>query len=101
MSEPELIYGLHAVTAVLESGGRVHALWMLDIRHDDRLAKIASLAEKAGVKILRVPRTELDRLTEGARHQGVAAQAEGAELRDEGGLFPLLDRLQEPPFLLV
>ncbi|HEV2332889.1 MAG TPA: 23S rRNA (guanosine(2251)-2'-O)-methyltransferase RlmB [Gammaproteobacteria bacterium] len=101
MNEPELIYGLHAVTAVLESGGRVHALWMLDSRHDERLTKVASLAEKAGVKILRVPRAELDRLTEGARHQGVAAQAEGVELRDEGGLFPLLDRLQEPPFLLV
>ncbi|HEV2213254.1 MAG TPA: 23S rRNA (guanosine(2251)-2'-O)-methyltransferase RlmB [Gammaproteobacteria bacterium] len=101
MNEPELIYGLHAVTAVLESGGRVHALWMLDNRHDERLTKVASLAEKAGVKILRVPRAELDRLTEGARHQGVAAQAEGVELRDEGGLFPLLDRLQEPPFLLV
>lgn len=101
MNDPELIYGLHAVTAVLENGGRVHALWMLDSRHDDRLTKIASLAEKAGVKILRVPRAELDRITDGARHQGVAAQAEGAELRDEGGLMPLLDRLEEPPFLLV
>jgi len=101
MSEQELIYGLHAVSAVLESGGRVHALWMLDSRHDDRLTRIAALAEKAGVKILRVPRAELDRITDGARHQGVAAQAEGAEQRDEGGLIPLLDRLNEPPFLLV
>ena len=101
MSERELIYGLHAVTAVLESGGRVHALWMLDSRHDDRLTKVAALAEKAGVKIMRVPRTELDRITDGARHQGVAAQAEGAEQMDEGGLMPLLDRLKGPPFLLV
>ena len=101
MKELELIYGLHAVTAVLESGGRVHALWVLDSRQDDRLAKIAALAGKAGVKIMRVPRTELDRITGGARHQGVAAQAEGAELRDEGGLIPLLDGLDVPPFLLV
>ena len=101
MKELELVYGVHAVTAVLDGGGRVHALWLLDSRHDDRLAKIATLAEKAGVKILRVPRTELDRITNGARHQGVAAQAEGAELRDEGGLIPLLDGLDVPPFLLV
>jgi len=101
MNEPELIYGLHTVTAVLESGGRVHALWVLDSRHDDRLTRIAALAEKAGVKIQRVPRTELDRITGGARHQGVAAQAEGAEQMDEGGLIPLLDKLEEPPFLLV
>lgn len=101
MKELELIYGLHTVTAVLESRGQVHALWMLDSRHDDRLNKVAALAEKAGVKIMRVPRAELDRITDGARHQGVAAQAEGAELRDEGGLGPLLDKLMEPPFLLV
>src|SRR5580698_4094082 len=101
MKELELVYGVHAVTAVLDGGGRVHALWLLDSRHDDRLAKIAALAEKAGVKIMRVPRTELDRITNGARHQGVAAQAEGAELRDEGGLIPLLDGLDVPPFLLV
>jgi 23S rRNA (guanosine2251-2'-O)-methyltransferase len=101
MKELELVYGVHAVTAVLDGGGRVHALWLLDSRHDDRLAKIVTLAEKAGVKIMRVPRTELDRITNGARHQGVAAQAEGAELRDEGGLIPLLDGLDVPPFLLV
>ena len=101
MKEQELIYGLHAVTAVLEGGGRVHALWMLDSRHDERLTKVVALAEKAGVKVLRVPRAELDRITDGARHQGVAAQADGAELRDEGGLAPLLDRLNGPPFLLV
>jgi len=101
VKEQELIYGLHAVTAVLEGGGRVHALWMLDSRHDERLTKVVALAEKAGVKVLRVPRAELDRITDGARHQGVAAQADGAELRDEGGLAPLLDRLNGPPFLLV
>lgn len=101
MKEKELIYGLHAVTAVLEGGGRVHALWMLDSRHDERLTRVAELAQKAGVKVQRVPRAELDRLTHDARHQGVAAEAEGAELRDEGGLMPLLDRLEEPPFLLV
>ena len=47
MKELELVYGVHAVTAVLDGGGRVHALWLLDSRHDDRLAKIAALAEKA------------------------------------------------------
>jgi 23S rRNA (guanosine2251-2'-O)-methyltransferase len=101
MKEKELIYGLHAVTALLEGGGKVHALWMLDSRHDDRLARVTELAQKAGIRVQRVPRTELDRLTHDARHQGVAAEAEGAELRDESGLIPLLDALDEPPFLLV
>lgn len=97
----ELIYGLHAVTSLLESGGKVHALWMLDSRHDERLQKLADLAQKAGLRVQRVPRDELDRMTRDARHQGVVAEAEGAELRDEGGLYVLLDQLKEAPFLLV
>lgn len=101
MKEKELIYGVHAVTALLEGGSKVHALWMLDSRNDDRLQRVSELAQKAGVRAQRVPRAELDRMTHDARHQGVVAEAEGAELLDEGGLFPLLDRLQEPPFLLV
>jgi 23S rRNA (guanosine2251-2'-O)-methyltransferase len=101
MREKEMIYGVHAVTALLEGGGKVHALWVLDSRHDDRLTRVAELAQKAGVRMQRVPRAELDRMTQDARHQGVVAEAEGAELRDEGGLIPLLDSLKEPPFLLV
>lgn len=101
MKEKELIYGVHAVSALLEGGGKVYALWMLDSRNDDRLQRIAELAQKAGVRVQRAPRAELDRMTHDARHQGVVAEAEGAELLDEGGLFPLLDRLDAPPFLLV
>ncbi len=101
MKERELIYGLHAVIALLEGGGEVQTLWMLDSRHDERLARVAELAQKAGLRIQRVPRAELDRMTHDARHQGVVAEALGAELRDEGGLYLLLDQLQEPPFLLV
>ncbi len=60
------------------------------------------LAEKAGVKILAGPPDRVGSHHQwGERHQGVAAQAEGAELRDEGGLIPLLDGLDVPPFLLV
>jgi 23S rRNA (guanosine2251-2'-O)-methyltransferase len=101
MREKEMIYGVHAVTALLEGGGKVHALWMLDSRHDDRLQRVSELAQKAGVRVQRVPRAELDRMTQDARHQGIVAEAEGAELRDEGGIIPLLDSLKEPPFLLV
>ena len=97
----ELVYGLHAVTALLEGGGRVHGIWALDSRHDERLEKVVALAAQHGVSVTRVPRTELDKITQGARHQGVAAQAEAAEIHDEGGLDGLLDGLRVAPFLLV
>jgi len=98
---PDIVYGLHPVTALLEGRGQVHQLWVLDSRHDQRLAQVVKLAETRGVRVTRVSRIELDRMTEDARHQGVAAQGESGEGADEGGLAPLLERLTAPPFLLV
>lgn len=98
----EKIYGLHAVTALLESApGQVRTLWVLDSRHDERLKRVVSLAEHAGVAIERVARTELDARAPGARHQGVIAETESLPQADEHGLPALLAGLREPAFLLV
>lgn len=98
----EKIYGLHAVTALLESEpGQVRALWVLDSRHDERLNRVVSLAEQAGVAIERVARAELDAHAPGARHQGVIAEAESLPQSDEHGLPALLAGLRVPAFLLV
>lgn len=98
----EKIYGLHAVTALLESEpGQVRALWVLDSRHDERLNRVVSLAEQAGVAIERVARTDLDARAPGARHQGVIAEAESLPQFDEHGLPALLAGLRVPAFLLV
>ncbi|MGH8312428.1 MAG: RNA methyltransferase substrate-binding domain-containing protein, partial [Gammaproteobacteria bacterium] len=83
----ERIYGLHAVTALLESEPQqVRALRVLDSRHDERLNRVVSLAEQAGIAIQRVARAELDALAPGARHQGVIAEAESLPQPDEHGL---------------
>lgn len=98
----EKIYGLHAVTALLESEpGKVRSLWVLDSRHDERLNRVVSLAEQAGVAIQRVARTDLDARAPGARHQGVIAEAEALPQPDEHGLQTWLAGLREPAFLLV
>ena len=98
----ETIYGLHAVTALLESEPRqVRSLWVLDSRHDERLNRVVSLAEQAGVAIERVARAELDARAPGARHQGVIAEAQSLPQPDEHGLPALLAGLREPAFLLV
>lgn len=98
----EKIYGLHAVTALLESEpGQVRTLWVLDSRHDERLTRVVSLAEQAGVAIQHVARTELDARAPGARHQGVIAEAETLPQPDEHGLQTFLAGLRAPAFLLV
>jgi len=67
-----LAWGLHSVRATITHAVEdILELWLKDGRLLDDLATIESLAAQAGVAIQRVPWKTLERLTEGAVHQGV------------------------------
>lgn len=73
----ERVEGRNAVTELLASGRRIARLMVLEgAREGDPLAKLAAQARAAGVKVVFVPRRELDRLSERGAHQGVIAQVE-------------------------
>jgi 23S rRNA (guanosine2251-2'-O)-methyltransferase len=71
----ELIAGRNSVVEALRAG--VPALTLYVAQHmdiDDRVREAITLATQRGVALLEVPRPEVDRLTDGAIHQGVALQ---------------------------
>lgn len=102
MSDTELVHGLHAVRATLhyEPGGVLGA-WLEQGRRDGRMRRLRDELQRAGVAVETVPRRELDRLTEGANHQGVVIRYRGAEPRGEEALLDHLDGLGQAPLLLV
>ena len=67
------IYGINPVLEGLRAG-RVTAI-RIAARGDDRFTQLLRLAEDKGITITRVTPGELDRLTRGAAHQGVVAEA--------------------------
>ncbi|HET7173599.1 MAG TPA: 23S rRNA (guanosine(2251)-2'-O)-methyltransferase RlmB [Nocardioidaceae bacterium] len=85
---------------------RVYVAERLD--HDDRVREVLKLAAVRRLPILEVPRPELDRLTEGAVHQGVAARlapydyadalevVASARARGELPLLVALDSVTDP-----
>jgi 23S rRNA (guanosine2251-2'-O)-methyltransferase len=102
MADENLIFGLHAVQAALEQNpDTVQALWLDNKRHDRRMARIIELAQQAGTPLHQVERQELDRRVPSGRHQGVLAQCAAPTTGSEADLAALLERLDEPPFLLV
>lgn len=101
MNDHTLVYGLHAVEAVLRAPGRVREVWLDAARHDQRLRLLAEKLQQAGVAHSWVARERLDELTHGARHQGAAARVRPAQGLHESDLEQLLVNLQEPAFLLV
>jgi len=96
------VQGFHAVRALLEgSASPVCEVLLRRGRDDRRMEELLRCAARAGAPVRRVEKSELDRLSQGGRHQGVMASVRGdAEVHDENWLMERLAR--EPlPLLLV
>lgn len=97
----ELVYGLHAVQALLKSTPqRAQELLVLRGREDQRVQKILQQARTLDIPVRLQTRAELDALCDG-NHQGVALMARPGKLHDESHLWELLQDLSSPPFLLI
>ncbi len=74
-SGPEWVAGRNAVLEAMEAGIPTKTAYVAEgAERDDRLRDIFKLAASRGTALLEVTRAELDRLTGGAVHQGVALQ---------------------------
>ncbi len=101
----ELIYGIHAVAALLErEPERFIEVWALKGREDERLLPLLTELEGLGIRVQPVGRKALDEKSEGNNHQGIMARVKEAPRLSEHDLATLLDELSataEAPFLLV
>ena len=98
--EPRVVFGFHAVLARLRADpSSVLELYVDETRHDARIRDVATVAERAGVKVLKVPTKRLDGFYGGGRHQGVVARVEVKSLSHS--LDEILDAVQGPPLLLL
>jgi len=74
-STHEIVSGRNSVVEAMRTGVPVTTVYLAArLEADDRTREIVSTAADAGLPILEVSRTELDRLTDGSVHQGVAIQ---------------------------
>ena len=102
MKSTQRVFGLHAVTSLLQRNpAKVSLLLALESRDDVRMQQVLDLADKANVPVRRVSRGELDELVSGVSHQGVVAETGAAPIVGEKDLPGFLDALQSPAFLLV
>lgn len=101
-SGEQLLIGIHAVTSALKTAaGDVEWLRILNESNNKRLLKIESLAHGSGVKVIKCPLPELDRLSGQQRHQGVIAGFKGSNVVPEGQLESILDAIEGTPLILV
>ena len=99
------IYGVLPVLEALRAGGRpLERITIVEGAHEHRLREVLDLAREAAVPVRRAPRTELQRLTGGANHQGIIASIAAARYCQTDALLDgLATRIgtDDPPLAVV
>ncbi|MFH7323219.1 23S rRNA (guanosine(2251)-2'-O)-methyltransferase RlmB [Aeromicrobium sp. HA] len=99
---PELVVGRNSVVELLRASVPVVSLQVAEgIDRDDRVREIFQLAADLHVPLLEVARNELDRITSGAVHQGIAAKLEAYDYADPDDLLDLAAERGEPPLIVM
>jgi 23S rRNA (guanosine2251-2'-O)-methyltransferase len=98
----ELVAGRNPVVECLRADVPATALYVaLGIDADDRVTEAVRLAADRGISVLEVQRAELDRLTGGAVHQGLALQMPPFEYAHPDDLLKAAEGTSEPPLLVA
>jgi 23S rRNA (guanosine2251-2'-O)-methyltransferase len=101
-SGPEWVAGRNAVAELLQANVPVSAIHVAeDVRRDERVAEIFRLASERHVALLEVPKSELDKFTGAAVHQGVAAKLEAYEYAQPDELLAEAAERGEPPLIVM
>ena len=92
------VIGRNPVLEALQAGLPIRRAYVADgVERDDRLRDIFKFAAEKGIPLLQATRTELDRMTGGGVHQGVALQLPAFEYADaEDVLADALDSETTP-----
>ncbi|WPC73841.1 23S rRNA (guanosine(2251)-2'-O)-methyltransferase RlmB [Vibrio porteresiae] len=98
----ELIYGIHAVNAVLERDpARFIEAYVLKGRQDDRLLPVLNNLTRIGISIQEMSRKALDDKAQGANHQGVIARVKPAKVLNEHDIDGILAQHDQPLLLVL
>ncbi len=98
----ELIYGRHPVLTALEGQRTLNRIWIISrLRYDPRFHTLLSEAKANGSVIDEVDPRRLDQLTNGANHQGIAAQVAPYEYSELSDLLEKAKAASDQPVLIV
>src|ERR1041384_1862988 len=98
--EPRVVFGFRAVRARLRADpSSVVEIFLDETRNDARGKDLAAAAERAGVKLMRVPTKRPDGFSGGGRHQGVVARVEVKSLSHS--VDEIVEQVEKPLLLVL
>jgi 23S rRNA (guanosine2251-2'-O)-methyltransferase len=95
-----VVFGFHAVLARLRADPKsVVEIFLDETRNDARGKDLVAIAERAGVRVMRVPTKRLDGFYGGGRHRGVVARVEVKNVAED--LNQILEQVKNPLLLVL
>jgi len=102
MKKTELIFGIHAVQAILDNAPeRVFELYIHEKREDARLQDLFASAKRHHIPLKKLPMKEFDRLLPNTTHQGVIASCSERESLSEKELLLMIKNADQPLLLIL
>ncbi|MDJ0359211.1 23S rRNA (guanosine(2251)-2'-O)-methyltransferase RlmB [Rhodococcus sp. H29-C3] len=99
---PEVVLGRNPVVECLRAGVPATALWVaVGTDSDERLKESVQRAADAGISILEVPRSDLDKLSANGLHQGLALQVPPYRYAHPDDLISTARSHQEPALVVA
>jgi 23S rRNA (guanosine2251-2'-O)-methyltransferase len=101
-TDAEWVAGRNSVVEVLRAGVPVAGVYVAEgTERDGRLREAFRLVAEQGISLLEVTKNELDRMTGGAVHQGLAARLPSYEYAHPDDLLARAAELGEPPLIVA
>ncbi|HSJ19687.1 MAG TPA: RNA methyltransferase, partial [Nocardioidaceae bacterium] len=101
-ADGEWVAGRNSVVEALRAHMPVTSVYVAEgAERDGRLREVFRVVAERGISLLEVPRNELDRLTQGAVHQGLAAKVPAYEYAHPGELLDLAAEMGEKPLVVA
>jgi 23S rRNA (guanosine2251-2'-O)-methyltransferase len=98
----ELVAGRNPVVEALRAGVPARTLYVASrIETDERVKEALKVAADRGLALLEVSRTDLDRMTDGGIHQGLALQVPAYRYVHPSDLLALAGRAGHPPLVVA
>jgi 23S rRNA (guanosine2251-2'-O)-methyltransferase len=98
----EWVAGRNSVVEALRAGLPVTSVYVAEgTERDGRLREVFQMAADGGISLLEVPRVELDRMTAGAVHQGLAARVPAYEYAHPDDLLDAAAANKEPALIVA
>lgn len=97
----ETIVGLNSVMEALQGKIKINKIFIENKKTGKRIESIISLAEKKGIFLKTIEKSQMDRLFPNGSHQGIVAEVESYTYAKMEDIFSLADSRGEDPFIVM